>query len=80
MARSGDVCCMIISCCVLLGCCPLRHSLRTTRSAPKTCLHHPSPAQLLQETLQEEDHKYGVRLLPADRQVSAFLQHDETQR
>ncbi|XP_050693235.1 uncharacterized protein LOC126983985 [Eriocheir sinensis] len=80
MARRGDVCCMIIRCCVLLCCCPLRHGLGTPTHTSSTCLHHPSPADILQETVQEEDHEYDVKLLPADRQVSAFLQYDQTQR
>lgn len=78
MAWRDDVCCALIRCCVLLCCCPLRHSLYTP-ATPKTC-RQPSPAYILQETLQEEDHKYDVKLLPADRQVSAFLQYNQTQR
>lgn len=71
---------MIIRCCVLLSCCPLPHGLGTPTHTSTTCLHHPSTADILQEALQEEDHEYDVKLLPADRQVSAFLQYDQTQR
>lgn len=78
MARRTDVCCVIIRCCVLLCCCPLRYSLHTDNTSG-TCHLAPSD-HILRQTLQAEDHKYDVKLLPANRQVSAFVEHEQTKR
>ncbi|MPC90470.1 hypothetical protein E2C01_085458 [Portunus trituberculatus] len=78
MACRTDIRCVIILCCVLLFCCPPRHSLHTDKTSG-TCHFGPSD-HILRETLQAEDHKYDVKLLPADRQVSAFVEHEQTKR
>ncbi|XP_063840758.1 uncharacterized protein LOC135089245 isoform X1 [Scylla paramamosain] len=78
MACRTHVRCMIICCYVLLCCCPLRYSVHTDNTSG-TCHLAPSD-HIIRETLQAEDHKYDVKLLPADRQVSAFLEHEQTKR